>query len=224
MKNYLTQFSSPFRFINSIRNVVLKLKYKKLLIGCESHLTDVTFENFVALGTNVQLNNSSVGKHSYISSNSLIRNTKIGRFCSIGPNVKIGLGKHPTLEFISTHPVFYSLKKQSGTTYSKEQYFAEEDTVNIGHDVWIGASAIIMDGLNIANGAIVAAGAVVTRDVAPFEIVGGVPAKQIRFRFSQDEIQAIEKSEWWNQDEAWLKENAALFLNKQDFFQSATHK
>jgi len=196
---------------------VLKLKFRKVLIGRDSYLTNVTFEKFVSLGTRVQLNNTTVGKHSYISANSLIRNSTIGRFCSIGPYVKIGLGRHPTQDFISTHPVFYSLKKQSGATYSKEQYFAEEATVTIGHDVWIGASAVIMDGVKIGNGAIIAAGAVVTKDVAPYEIVGGVPAKTIRFRFYADEIEKIQASKWWDMDDEWLKKNAAAFRNKADF-------
>lgn len=217
MKNYLAQFSAPIRFFNAIRNIFLKLKFGKLLIGRDSFLKHVQFEKFVSLGTNVQLNNTQIGKHSYISANSLIRNTTVGRFCSIGPNVKIGLGQHPTQEFVSTHPIFYSLKKQSGNTFAQKQLFSEETRVTIGHDVWIGAGAIILDGVSIGNGAIVAAGAVVSKDVAPYAIVGGIPAKIIKFRFSDEEILNIQAFNWWNKDDAWLRKNAAIFCDKNEF-------
>jgi len=219
MKNYLTQFSAPYRLVNAIRNIILKLKFPKLLIGRDSHLTHVQFEKFVSLGTSVQLNKTSVGRHSYISSNSLIRNATIGKFCSIGPYVKIGLGKHPTQDFISTHPIFYSLKKQSGKTFATTQNYDEELNVIVGNDIWIGAGAVIMDGVKIGNGAIIAAGAVVVNDVSPYEIVGGVPAKTIRFRFAPDEIEKIQATKWWDKDDEWLNKNAVNFRNKTDFLE-----
>jgi len=216
MKNYLAQYTALFRFINSTKNFFLKFKYPKVLIGRNSVLTKVTFEKYSSLGERVVLVNSKIGNHSYISRSGQIHNATIGRFCSIGPGVKIGLGIHPT-DFISTHPVFYSLRKQSGATFSTDQKFIEELPIKIGHDVWIGANAIIMDGVNIGNGAIIAAGAVVTKSVRPYEIVGGVPAKHIRFRFSDDEIKKIQSIEWWNKDEEWLKKNVSMFLNKNEF-------
>ncbi len=224
MKNFLTQYSAVFRFINSTKNVLLKFRNPHILIGPNVIVKGVQFEKNAAIGEGVRVIDSSLGNHTYIAANSLIRNTTFGRFCSVGSGVKIGMGVHPTSEFISTHPAFYSLRKQSGKTFAAQQHFKEEERVKIGHDVWIGANAIILDGVTIDNGAIIAAGAVVTKDVALFEIVGGVPAKHIRFRFSPEEIEAIEKSAWWNQDEIWLKKNAVNFLKKEDFFQIGTHK
>jgi acetyltransferase-like isoleucine patch superfamily enzyme len=224
MKNFLTQYDGIFRFLNSTKNLFIKFGNFHVLIGRNVVLKNVKFEKHASLGEGVRVNNSELGNHTYLSAGCLINNTSFGKFCSVGSGVKTGLGIHPAADNISTHPAFYSLRKQSGKTFVTQQHSKEEEKVKIGHDVWIGANAIVLDGITIGNGAIIAAGAVVTKDVAPFEIVGGVPAKHIRFRFSPEEIDAIEKSAWWNQDEIWLKKNAVNFLRKEDFFQIGTHK
>ena len=140
---------------------------------------------------------SKIGRHTYVSS-ARIANTEIGAFCSIGPDVNIGgLGAHPT-RWISTHPAFYSTRKQSGISFTKIDMFDELKPNKIGNDVWIGARALILDGVTIGDGAIVAAGAVVTKDVPPYAIVGGVPAKLIRTRFEPPVIEALLKWQWWN--------------------------
>lgn len=81
----------------------------------------------------------------------------------------------------------------------------------IGNDVWIGAYVNIIEGITIGDGAIIAAGSVVTQDVPPYAVVGGVPAKVIKYRFEQDIIEQLKKIEWWNKDQKWLKKNAHLF-------------
>jgi len=217
MKNFLSQYSGFYRVINSTRNIFLKLKFSKLLVGKQTILKNVFFEGHVSIGDFVLMTNSSCKNHTYISYGSIIHNTQIGKFCSIGSGIKAGLGKHPVNNFISTHPAFYSLQKQSGKTFVNQQKFDESDKVIIGNDVWIGSNAIILDGVKIGNGAIIAAGAVVTKDVKPYEIVGGVPAKHIRFRFTDEEIEKIQSTEWWNKDEEWLQKNADTFSNKDQF-------
>lgn len=224
MKNFLTQYGGVFRFLNSTKNLFIKFGNFHVLIGRNVVLKNVKFEKHASLGEGVRINNSELGNHTYLAAGSFINNTSFGKFCSVGAGVKTGLGMHPTSDYISTHPAFYSLRKQSGKTFTTEQHFKEEEKISIGHDVWIGANAVILDGVVIGNGAIIAAGAVVTENVKPFEIVGGVPAKHIRFRFTPQEIEAIEKSAWWNQNEDWLKKNAASFLKKEDFFQIGMHK
>lgn len=198
------------------RNKLLK-KYcdKFLTIGLFVSIENSEIGNYVYLGTKTRLNNSEIGDYSYTNSNTYISYTKIGKFCSIGSNVQFGMGKHPT-DLISTHPTFYSNNK-AFETFSNKNYFKEYEEILLGNDVWIGSNVTIMGGVNIGDGAIVAAGAIVTKDVKPYEIVGGVPAKHIKFRLEESIILKIQKTEWWNKDGKWLKQNYKMFLNNEKF-------
>jgi len=175
------------------------------------------FDGVVVLSSNVKIVNSCVGENTYVAFNSRLFNCDVGPYCSIGPDVLVGLGMHPAHTFVSTHPAFFSPRNTSTISYVTEQKFVETNRITIGNDVWIGARAIVMDGINIGDGAIVAAGAVVTKDVEPFSIVGGVPARKIRKRFSDEEITTCLDFCWWNQNEDWIKSKAYLFSNIQDF-------
>jgi acetyltransferase-like isoleucine patch superfamily enzyme len=146
-----------------------------------------------------------------------ILNSTIGKFCSIGADCKIGLSKHPSETFVSTHPIFYSKLKQAGVTFADKNYFQEDQSVIIGNDVWIGVNSIITGSLIIGDGAIIAAGAVVTKDVLPYSIVGGIPAKHIKFRFSQIEMEQLLKDKWWLKDEEYLRKNFKKFHNISDY-------
>ncbi|MEH7409941.1 CatB-related O-acetyltransferase, partial [Priestia megaterium] len=128
-----------------------------------------------------------------------IINSKIGRYCSIGPFVQIGLGKHP-INKISTSPLFYSNNNPFDIKIVEHSDFEEFESIKIGNDVWIGSNALILDGVNVGNGAIVGAGAVVTRDVPDFSIVAGVPAKIIKYRFDKKLIELLKDTEWWELD------------------------
>jgi virginiamycin A acetyltransferase len=141
--------------------------------------------------------NSSVSDYSYISYNCTINNCSIGKFCSIAKSVKIGLGRHP-INFISTSPLFYSPTNPLRKIITKDLKFDESESIIIGNDVWIGANVVVLDGVTIGNGAIVGANSVVVHDVLPFSIVGGVPAKEIKKRFSQSIVSVIDSTEWWN--------------------------
>lgn len=155
----------------------------------------------------------TLGKYSYIGANSHI-SAKVGKYCSIGPSVKTVCAFHPVDGFVSTHPVFYSTNKQSGITFVQEQLFDEWKTlpqldvpVEIGNDVFIGEGSILVGNLRIGDGAVIASGAVVTKDVPPYCIVAGNPAKIIRKRFEDETIGKLLKFKWWDRDEIWLKQN-----------------
>lgn len=155
------------------------------------------FSVHVKLYKKTVLHNVQLGKFTYIAGGKS-GNACIGSFCSIGPETIVGgLGRHQT-SWISTHPIFYSTRGQAGLTFSDEDLFDEMPKTEIGNDVWIGARSIVLDGVRVADGAIVAAGAVVVDDVEPYAIVGGVPARLIRFRFDDKLIPELLSWKWWN--------------------------
>ncbi len=159
-----------------------------------------------------------LGKYSYIGSHSHVT-AIVGRFCSIGPNVRTITSLHPT-NFVSTHPSFYSTHKQSGITFSEENLFAEQvtcESIKIGNDVFIGDSVVILPGVQIGDGAIIGAGAVVTKDVESYSIVAGNPAKLIRKRFSEKDIEFLLESKWWLKDEIELRRVAKSMSNIDNF-------
>ncbi len=149
----------------------------------------------------------------------------IGRFTSIGNNVSQIIETHPIkAPFVSTSPCFYSLKKQCGETFAKKQSFEEyryydkekQIAIKIGNDCWIGNHVCFIGGIVVGDGAVVLAHALVSKDVPPYAIVGGVPAKVIGYRYDEETISFLQKIQWWNNSEEWLKKYAYLMndLNK----------
>jgi chloramphenicol O-acetyltransferase type B len=143
------------------------------------------------------LNHCNVGAYTYVGRNCLLQNVTIGRFCSIAHDVNLGLGNHP-ISMYSTSPIFYRANNPLNVQIVKEDsHFLEYKEIVIGSDVWIGAKVVVLDGVSVGHGAILAAGAVVTKDVPPFAIMGGVPAKIIKYRFNEEVQLGLLHSEWW---------------------------
>ncbi|MGX5857990.1 CatB-related O-acetyltransferase [Dyadobacter jiangsuensis] len=181
--------------------------YPNCSIGKNVRIYNTRLDINNVINKNTRLSNCEIGSYSYLSENCEFKNVNVGKFCSIGPNVVVGLGNHPSREFISSHPIFYSPHKQCGKTFADKSYFKEMHDTIIGNDVWIGANVVIPGGIRIGDGAIVAAGAVVTKDIPPYAIVGGVPAKIIKFRFDNLTIETLLELKWWDADEARLRDN-----------------
>ena len=171
------------------------------------HANNSTFGRYNSLAPGVSFNNSSLGDYSYISADSHINFTAIGKFTCIGPEVKIGLGTHPTSVFVSVHPAFYSGKGRLGKTFADREYFKEFQRSYIGNDVWIGNNATILPGIKIGDGAIIGTNSLVTTDVEPYTIVGGNPAKEIRKRFDEETIQLLLALKWWDWDIQKITDN-----------------
>jgi acetyltransferase-like isoleucine patch superfamily enzyme len=180
---------------------------------------DVKFGEFVKISHQSYMQNLEIGDYTYFAGYNTVINATIGKFCSIGEGVIIGPGMHPVKTFVSTSPVFFSTYAQCGTTFSDGFYFKEMGKVAIGNDVWIGVNAVVLDDVAIGHGAIVAAGAVVNKNVEPYAIVGGIPAKVLGYRFEKEEIETLLKDQWWNKDINWLKTNFKSFHNIKDYLE-----
>ena len=161
---------------------------------------------YTEVGARTTIEESELGDYSYVVNDSDVIYARIGKFCSIASHTRINPGNHPMHRASQAH-----------FTYRASTYFPGEadeaaffDTrraagVTIGHDVWIGHGAIVLPGRHIGHGAVIAAGAVVTKDVAPYAIVGGVPARPLKRRFAPDIAARLEALAWWNWDHERLR-------------------
>lgn len=159
--------------------------------------------------------NSTFDRHSFCGYDCEIFNCEIGSFCSIANNVIIGGGMHP-VEWVSMSPVFYEGRDSVKAKFSEHKRVPDKRTI-IGHDVWIGQGVIIKQGLNIGTGAVIGMGSVVTKDIEPYLVVAGCPAKEIRKRFDDKIIEELLKTRWWNFSDKDLHEYAKYFKDPDKF-------
>ncbi len=200
-----------------IRHMLYKWKFKGSKVHAFSSISmDTTIAESCVIFPDVVLALSELQRHTYIQRSTTIVNTSIGSFCSIGANVKIGLPDHP-LNFVSTHPAFYDPSQPILKSFATEIHHQTSKKTILEHDVWIGDGAFVRSGVVIGTGAVVAAGSVVVKDVEPYSIVGGNPAKHIKYRFDDDTIRGLLKSRWWLLSDTELSQLSNEFIEPQLF-------
>ncbi|MDZ4055965.1 MAG: CatB-related O-acetyltransferase [Polynucleobacter sp.] len=183
--------------VNDDQNAALKALQPKKLKGTLEIEAPALTANTDFRGIN------RVGAFSYFNSDCTVYNADIGRFSSIGPSIMIGPSEHP-VDWFSTH--LFAFHNRGGfktcpefmEIRSAESFAPDKERTKIGHDVWIGHGAFVRRGVTVGNGAVIAAGAVVHKDVQPYSIVGGVPARIIRMRFNETIVTRMQNLQWWN--------------------------
>lgn len=213
-----------------IRRIINKIAYRlvpnlRLLDDCEESIRAILpiKDNLKLEGEHIRINcpaqlrNVTIGNYSYLSQNANVYGTSIGRFCSIGPNFICGAGLHP-LDGLSTAPMFYSAENLSnGITVCDKTKFIEHSKVHIGNDVFIGANVFVKDGVKIGDGAVIGAGAIVVSDIPDYAVAVGVPAKVIKYRFSEEQVQELKRIQWWDFPDSKMQEVEKYFYDVNGF-------
>jgi acetyltransferase-like isoleucine patch superfamily enzyme len=206
------------KFKKIVKSAIAFLKYSRSndirtysSVALNAQLSKCTFEKFVLVAGNASIFNSKIGAFSSIGRYTKITHSQIGRYCAISWDCTINALRHPQSNL--TISAFPYVPEVGNFVSKREQSYAE---VIIGHDVWIGANTVIMPGVSIGNGAIIGAGAVVTKDVPDFAIVAGVPARLIKYRFDNDVIEALREVQWWDWPECKVRKNIHLFQRPLD--------
>jgi len=196
-----------------------KIITKEPFISSDCKIINTKLGDYTEVGILNFFENVTLGDFSYTGQFCFIQNAEIGMFCNIAPMVRIGPTNHP-LERPTLHHFTYRREMFGFDDKDDLEFFRKRESKKtyIGHDTWIGHGAIIMPGIKIGNGAVVGSGAVVTKDVEPYCVVVGVPARLIKKRFKADVIKKLESIEWWNWSYEKVKENFNDFLLDIDSF------
>ena len=168
-----------------------------------------------SIGSGSQITNTTINKNSYCGYDCKLLNCDIGSYCSIADGVIIGGARHP-IEWASTSPVFFCDKSNVKKKFSHHKRPDDARTI-VGNDVWIGERVLIKAGVQVSDGAVIGMGSVVTKDIGPYEIWAGNPARFIRKRFSKEIIDRMIMAKWWELDDTKLTELALMVKEPEDF-------
>jgi acetyltransferase-like isoleucine patch superfamily enzyme len=196
----------------------LSVKHPTCHFDISCQIANCKFERYVVVFGNTKLYATNIGAYSYVQIGGRIFNSEIGRFCSIASGVSIAPGIHD-MSRVSTHPIFVQKSTPLPKVYAIKENIISQKKVQIGNDVWIGEKVVILDGIKVGNGAVIASGAIVVKDVEPYSVVGGVPARHIKYRFDEQTINALQNSQWWNYPDEWFEENSELMLDVGKFIE-----
>lgn len=188
-------------------------------VGRDTSLTSADLGSWTEVGDRCTLENVVMGDYSYCGADCIIQNTEIGKFSNIAAHVRLGPTAHP-LDRPTLHHFTYR-RAAYGFAETDDQAFFESRAarvLTIGHDTWIGHGAIVMPGVRIGTGAVIGAGSVVTRDVEPWTIVAGNPARVLRRRFPIEIAEAMERIRWWDWSHDELRERMADFQGSVEAF------
>ncbi|MBQ8219779.1 MAG: CatB-related O-acetyltransferase [Bacteroidaceae bacterium] len=164
------------------------------------------------IGPLAKMYDTKLGNYTRLRHFCTVAHAEIGNFCSIATGTKIGVAGHPT-NLLSTNSIFY-LDHSLNPRFKNQIEYTPYSPIKIGNDVWIGEKCLIMPGITIGDGAIIAAHAVVTKDVPPYAVVGGIPAKVIKFRFSEEIIEKLLSIKWWNMADDQIAMHKGIFAKE----------
>ncbi len=178
------------------------------IISENCDLQDSVLDDYVFLKHDATCQNSTIGLRSSVGMYSIIRDADVGKYCSISWNTTVGAVEH-MLSKLTTHA--FPCRKRFGLT--DEEGKMPEIRTTIGNDVWIGCNVVILPGVTVGDGAVIAAGAVVTKDVQPYAIIAGVPGHVLRYRWDDATVEAVGKLKWWDWDDETIRKNLSLFTD-----------
>lgn len=197
--------------LSTERGIAMIINQKRLTKEPTVHehtsLKEVTFGAYNEIGVWNFIEYTDFGDYAYTGQFCFVQNARIGKFSNIAANVRIGATAHPyeraSLHHFTYRPTMYGFAETDDSAFFEKRHSQQ---ISIGHDTWIGHGAMIMPNVTVGNGAIVAAGAIVTKDVPPYAVVMGVPAKVVKYRFDDEVITGLEKMAWWDWPAATIKE------------------
>lgn len=187
-------------------------------IASTASILDSRFGKYTEVQQGSKLSDVELGDYSYVMENCSLAHCTVGKFANIASFVRINPGNHPT-DWVSMHHCQYRRAMYGFGEDNDRAFFQWRaiQRVTIGHDTWIGHGVTVMAGVTIGDGAAVGSGAVVTKDVPPYAIVAGVPAKVLRYRFPKSVVTRLQEIRWWDWDHETIKGRLAEFRDVRTF-------